>query len=179
MHEMARLSARERQQLIGDFVARVFAGVGPETPGASIATRMRQLPAELPDDPAPEQVDAWIELAGLVTDDSFRARVRLMAQAGRQAQPQDQPPALDYRAVQQAGQALADGVQPGSRAGQAVLDQLIPAAERPGLLAQLETFTDGRVERYWQLLAVLNQQPPFPPTVPAYQWLIAALRASG
>ena len=68
---------------------------------------------------------------------------------------------------------------PESAAGQAILDRLVPTAERPGLLTQLETFTDARVERYWQLLAVLNGQPPFPPAVPAYQWLIAALRAAG
>jgi hypothetical protein len=59
-----------------------------------------------------------------------------------------------------------------------VLDRLVPAAERPGTLTHLETFTDARVERYWQLLAILNHQPPFPPAVPAFEWLIAALRAS-
>jgi len=73
--------------------------------------------------------------------------------------------------------ALADGIAPGSPEGQAVLDRLVPAAERPGILAHLATFTDARVERYWQLLAVLNGQPPFPAAVPAFEWLIAALRA--
>jgi DNA-binding transcriptional MerR regulator len=85
---------------------------------------------------------------------------------------------LDYRAVlEHAGQALADGIAPGSPEGQSVLDRLVPAAERPVVLAQLETFTDARVERYWQLLGVLRGQPPFPPAVPAFEWLIAALRA--
>jgi hypothetical protein len=59
-----------------------------------------------------------------------------------------------------------------------VLDQLVPSAERSRVLAQLETFTDARVERYWQLLAILNGQPPFPPAVPTFEWLIAALRAN-
>jgi hypothetical protein len=105
-------------------------------------------------------------------------------QVGQQADPptgpQAGPPAsgLDYQAVlEHAGQALADGIAPGSPEGQSVLDRLIPAAERPGVLAQLETFTDARVERYWQLLGVLRGQPPFPPAVPAFEWLIAALRA--
>jgi DNA-binding transcriptional MerR regulator len=188
MHKLARLSAQERQQMIDDFVDGVFAGVDPQAPGAGIARRMRQLPAELPDDPTPEQVDAWVELAELIADPEFRQRARTMAVAGQQADqradprtgPQAGPPAsgLDYQAVlEHAGQALADGIAPGSPEGQSVLDRLIPAAERPGVLAQLETFTDARVERYWQLLGVLRGQPPFPPAVPAFEWLIAALRA--
>jgi DNA-binding transcriptional MerR regulator len=188
MHKLARLSAQERQQMIDDFVDGVFAGVDPQAPGAGIARRMRQLPAELPDDPTPEQVDAWVELAELIADPEFRQRARTMAVAGQQADqradprtgPQAAPSAsgLDYQAVlEHAGQALADGIAPGSPEGQSVLDRLIPAAERPGVLAQLETFTDARVERYWQLLGVLRGQPPFPPAVPAFEWLIAALRA--
>jgi len=35
---------------------------------------------ELPDDPSPEQVDAWVELAGLVQDPDFKASVRRMAE---------------------------------------------------------------------------------------------------
>jgi hypothetical protein len=34
-------------------------------------------------------------------------------------------------------------------------------------------------ERYWQLVGVINGRPPFPPRVPAFEWLIAALRAQG
>ena len=195
MHKLAQLSARERQQMIDDFVDRVFAGVDPQAPGADIARRMRQLP----DDPAPGQVDAWIELAELIADPDFRQRVATMAAAGQQAdrpadqqadQPADQQadqhtdrpadqPALDHQAVlEHAGRALADGIAPGTPEARAVLDHLVPAAERPRVLAQLETFTDARVERYWQLLGVLNGQPPFPPAVPAFEWLIAALRAA-
>jgi DNA-binding transcriptional MerR regulator len=184
MHKLARLSAQERQRMIDDFVDGVFAGVDPQAPGAGIAGRMRQLPAELPDDPTPEQVDAWVELAELIADPQFRQRARTMAEAGQQAGPQTGsqagPPASgpDYQAVlEHAGQALADGIAPGAPEGQSVLDRLVPAAERPGVLAQLETFTDARVERYWQLLGVLRGQPPFPPAVPAFEWLIAALRA--
>ena len=173
MHKLARLSAQERQQLIDDFVDGVFADADPDAPGAGIARRMRQLPAELPDDPTPAQVDAWVELAELIADPAFRHRVQTMAQPGEPAATA----APDYEAVQNlAGQALAGGVVPGSPEGQAVLDRLVPPAERAATLRQLETFTDARVERYWQLLGMLNGQPPFPPAVPAFEWLIAALR---
>jgi DNA-binding transcriptional MerR regulator len=175
MHKLARLSAQERQQMIDDFVDGVFANADPGNPGTAIAQRMRQLPAELPDDPTPEQVDAWVDLAELIADPDFRQQARTMAVAGQQADQQT----LDHHAVlEHAGQGLANGIAPGSPEGQSILDRLVPAAERPATLAQLETFTDARVERYWQLLAVLNGQPPFPPAVPAFEWLIAALRAS-
>ena len=75
--------------------------------------------------------------------------------------------------------------QPHRRAGpdDPILVRRGPGAARgtrPGrarLLEQLETFTDARVERYWQLLAIINGQPVPPSMVPGFEWLIAALRA--
>lgn len=182
MNELARLSAQERQQIIDEFVDATFAGVAPDDPAMNIARGMRTLPAELPDDPSPEQVDAWIELAGLVADEDFGRRAREMVLAGGTAQ---QPPeGIDYRVVTELlGRAAADSVDPASAAGRAILDQVVPPGtpgpERERLLAQLETFTDERVERYWQLVGVLNGRSPFAPRVPAFRWLIAALRAHG
>jgi DNA-binding transcriptional MerR regulator len=180
MHKLARLSARERQQIIDDFVDSTFANVDPQAPAMGIARNMRQLPAELPDDPAPEQVDAWVELAELAADTDFRQRVRSMAVAGPGEDHLE--PAPDYQTVMEhAGPALAQGIAPGSPEGQAVLDRVVgpdtPAARRARILRQLETFTDARVERYWQLLAIVNGQPPPPSVVPTFEWLIAALRA--
>lgn len=125
MNDLARLSAQERQQIIDEFVDAAFAGIGPDDPAMGIARGMRALPGSLPDDPSPEQVDAWLELAGLVADEGFRRRAREM------------------------------------------------------VLAQGETFTDERVERYWQLIGILNGRPPFTPRVPAFRWLLSALRAHG
>ena len=184
MHKLARLSAQERQRIIDDFVTEVFQGVDPGSPAMGVARGMRQMPAELPDDPAPEQVEAWIELGELVADESFRRRARDMALAGPQAGLPD-PQAgerLDHQLVAgHAGRALAAGIAPGSREGRAVLDQIVPngtpPAERARLAATLETFTDTRVERYWQLLAIINGWPQPPSVVPAFEWLIEALRA--
>ena len=210
MSKLSQLSARERQQIIDDFVDGVFGGTGqenPDAPAAGIARGMRQLPADLPDDPSPEQVSAWVELAELVADESFRQRARSMALAGQNAaapQAQGALPAQsgapaqgalaaqgeasgqaqpDYQeTIEHAGQAAAAGVDPASLAGQAVLGRIVapttPADQRTAILRQLETFTDARVERYWQLLAILNGQPVPPSVVPAFEWLIAALRAS-
>ena len=196
MHRLARLSAQERQQIIDAFVAEVFEGVDPETPGARIAQAMRQLPAELPGDPTPEQVDAWVELAELVSDSDFRVRARQMAVAGAQApapetqagthgrEPAaDQQPAYNPALIlQHAGGAVAAGIDPGSADAKAVVDRIVPpsmaADERIRLADKMETFTDRQVERYWQLIGVINGRPPFEPNVPAFEWLITALRAT-
>jgi hypothetical protein len=222
MSKLSQLSARERQQIIDAFVDGVFAGTGqenPDAPAAGIARGMRQLPADLPDDPSPEQVSAWVELAELVADESFRQRARSMALAGQNAAvsaARDQAPGQAeapgdgatpeqgrtpgdsgapgqdgasagtqpgyQETIEHAGQAVAAGVDPASSAGQAVLGRIVtpgtPAGQRAAILRQLETFTDARVERYWQLLAILNGQPVPPSVVPAFEWLIAALRAS-
>jgi DNA-binding transcriptional MerR regulator len=184
MHKLARLSAQERQRIVDDFVERAFAGLDAGAPGGRIAEAMRQMPAELPDDPSPEQVDAWVELAELVQDPDFQARVRQMAVAGARPEASPAPPAIDHNLVaEQAGQALAAGVAPESEDGKAVLDRIVPADASPGsrahLCETLQTFTDRRVERYWQLTGILNGCPPFTPTVSAFEWLIAALRAHG
>ncbi len=181
VHDLATLSARERQQLIDDFVARTFEGVPEDAPGAGIAAGMRTLPAELPEDPTPEQVGAWLELARLVADPAFAGRVRGMALAGAGATPEE-PDTLGAdagRMVSLGRRALADGVAPGSPEAEALVVEWLgeDAGDRERLADRLATFTDARVERYWQLLGVLNEWPPFEPSVPAVEWWIASLRA--
>jgi hypothetical protein len=51
------------------------------------------------------------------------------------------------------------------------------AEERARLADEVQTFTDRRVERYWELIGVLAGRPPFPAAVPMFEWFIAALRA--
>jgi DNA-binding transcriptional MerR regulator len=180
MNDLARLSATERQRIIDEFVDATFAGTDPAGPASGIAAAMRQLPGDLPADPSDEQVDAWLELAELVADPAFRQRVRQMAVGAAPADPQ---PGYDPQLVaQHAGPAMAAGVVPDSPEGAAVLDRIVdpalPHQDRIRLAESIERFTDRRVERYWQLMAVLNGRPSFPSVVPAFEWLIAALRAA-
>lgn len=181
MNELAQLSAQERQRMVDDFVDDVFTGVDPEAPGARIAQAMRTLPAELPEQPTAEQVDAWVELAELVRDQGFRERARQMATAGR---PGDDETGLQEsdlgRATEHAGAALAAGIAPESELALPVLQQVLGSGadevDRVALADRLDRYTDRRVERYWQLLGILNGWPPMPSQVPAFEWLIAALR---
>ncbi|RLK59399.1 MerR family transcriptional regulator [Actinokineospora cianjurensis] len=176
MHEMARLSAAERRRVVDEFVDRTFAGVDETAPGAGIATAMRRV--DLPDDPTDPQVDAWVELAGLVADEDFQHRVRQMAVIGAAgAPPVPHDPAL---VVDHAGPAEAAGIDPASPQGQEILARIAPGLsteDRSRLADTIETFSDRRVERYWQLLGILNGSAPFEPRVPAFEWFAAALRA--
>ncbi len=196
MHRLAHLSDEERRRIVDDFLDEVFDGLDID-PG--FAARMRAGRPELPDDPTPEQVDAWIELAELVRDEDFRRRIRQMSErhaADRAAggtQTGD-PAALQRVAAlvaERAGAALEAGIDPASDEARAIAGELAAAfAEAEGrgaesgspappaaLADRLATGTDARAERYWQLLAVINGRPPVPTTVPAWEWLIAALRA--
>ncbi|TCK21690.1 DNA-binding transcriptional MerR regulator [Pseudonocardia endophytica] len=183
MNDLARLSAAQRQQMIDDFVDDVFAGVDDDAPGAGIANGMKMLPAELPDDPTQAQVQAWVELAELVGDPAFKARCREMAVEGSKGDANRPPPYDACAMLEHAEPARATGVAPGSAEAEAVLGRIglgeLDASGRAGLAGTIETFSDRRVERYWELLGVLNGWPAreTPPSVPAMEWVAAALRA--
>jgi DNA-binding transcriptional MerR regulator len=183
MQKLAQTSVAERQRLIDDFVTRAFEGIAADAPGAHIANAMRWAahtpPAELPDDPNDAQVDAWLELAALVADPAFAARVRAMALAGAAAET---PQPVDMAAIREhVSAALAAGIASDSSAAAEVVEHVVhdmPKPARVQLRKQLETFNDVRVERYWQLLAALHDRPAFPAVAEACDWFIAALRAS-
>ena len=59
---------------------------------------------------------------------------------------------------------------------EAILAGTAGSGQRGTLLAQLEAGTDPRVERYWQLTAVITGREPFSSQAPL-KWLAAALRA--
>ncbi|WP_280434233.1 MerR family transcriptional regulator [Nocardia carnea] len=181
MHELATLSAAERQRIIDDFVDEAFAGIEPDAPGAHIADGMRSMPATLPDDPSPEQVDAWIELAELVRDQGFRDRCREMAVTGARAGDARVPEAdtaAGTAAMEAGTAALEAGIAPDSAPAADILAQALPdVVDRTALADQMATFTDRRVERYWSLLGIINGWPARPSMIPGAEWLIDALRA--
>jgi hypothetical protein len=119
IHDLARLGADERRNIVSEFVDDVFAGLDVDP---VIAARMRTVTPELPDEPTTEQIEAWIELAELVRDEDFRRRIRAMAQ--RSAQERAAAPAAGAAAGREsqarisaavgelAGAALADGIDP-------------------------------------------------------------------
>jgi DNA-binding transcriptional MerR regulator len=78
MNKLARMSAAERRLMIDEFLDDVFGGLHPSP---AQAPRWNAAP-NLPDDPSPEQVDAWVEIAELVSDPGFRQRIRQVMDLG-------------------------------------------------------------------------------------------------
>jgi hypothetical protein len=179
MAELGHLTAHERQLIVDEFVQQAFAGIDPGAPGARIAQGMRRLPDVAPDELGAEQAAAWAELTGLMADDSFRHRVRQMAVTG--AEGETRPEYDPAPVAEHAGAAVAAGVAPESARGKEIVDRIVapgtPGTERTRLADQIELFTDRRVERYWELMGVLNARPAFTSSSPAFEWFAAALRA--
>ncbi|PKV97310.1 hypothetical protein ATK30_8285 [Amycolatopsis echigonensis] len=109
MYELARLPARERQRLI------------------DIAEFMREMPPRLPDDPTSEQVDGWVELAELVSDDDFRRATRQMVLRGETDNRIEFGLNIRPTVLEHARPAAEQGIAPGSDAGHVILDRIVPA----------------------------------------------------
>ncbi|MCU7826688.1 MerR family transcriptional regulator [Kitasatospora sp. DSM 101779] len=189
MHKLATLSDAERRSLIDDFIDATFGGLDAN---ADFVEMLRSAGPELPDDPEPDQVDAWIELAELTRDGDFRAAVRRMAEYQAAERARGDATGLHHElteAVREAvGRSLAAGVAPESPEAAAVVDGLTAryarTFDRPDdselrhwLLDRLEIAGDPRTERYWHLLAVVNGWPVPPGLAPVFTWFTAALRA--
>ncbi|WP_460724304.1 helix-turn-helix domain-containing protein [Nocardia heshunensis] len=180
IHKLAQLSARERQQTIDGFVDRVFAGVEDEDT-LVIAEFMRELPTALPDEPSVEQVDAWLELAELVSDEGFDQALRHGITDNATDNRIEFGLTIRPLVIEHAGHAVAAGIAPESEQGRITLNRIVPTdlpgTEQISLVAWLDTVTDPRIERYWQLLSLLNGHTPEEPSLPAFQWFTDALIA--
>jgi DNA-binding transcriptional MerR regulator len=186
MKDLASMTDAERAALIDDFWDEVTAGLDINP---SFDAGMRSAKPVLPDDPSPEQLEAWLELAELVRDKDFRARIRAMGEAHSAARADgatmDEPYSelkdrwLNW--ISRATAAIEAGEEPSSPTGQALAQEVAAAFGKPPAetAAEIATGTDARAERYWQLMATINGWPQWPAQVPAAEWIAAALRAVG
>ncbi|MEU9210846.1 MerR family transcriptional regulator [Streptomyces sp. NPDC048415] len=179
MNKLARLSAAERKRIIDDFMEETFSGL--DTADPDIRTRLRFSFADLPEDPTPEQVDAWVELAELVQDRGFRARMRKMIEFNAADRGPDVAPGTSLwfmsRLVQLAGEARERGIDPASPAAEEVLDGLLGNADRAAVLERMESAGHAETARFRELSALLRGMGPLPAHREEFAWVVAALRA--
>ncbi|MFF4340076.1 MerR family transcriptional regulator [Kitasatospora sp. NPDC001540] len=191
MHRLLRLSAEERRRLIEEFLDDTF---GTADANPELVALLRTAVPDLPEDPSAEQVTAWVELAELTRDQDFRAAVRRMAAYQAEQRAEGDTTGLHHELTEQVRtvvtEALAAGTAPDSPAAATavaaltaryaeVFDRPDDAALRGWLLRRLDVAADPRVERYWRLLARINDWPDPPELAPVFGWFTAALRAAG
>ncbi|NIJ10094.1 DNA-binding transcriptional MerR regulator [Saccharomonospora amisosensis] len=192
MNKLASMSDEERRRLVDEFWDEVSEGLDVDS---EFYDRMRSAKPELPDDPTPRQLEAWIEFAELVRDPEFRGLTRRMSE--RQAE-RGQVATTDTAARAQqehwcewsdrAQAAVDQGLAADSPTGRELADEIAArsAAEgvadtprfRAELAGRIAEGADPRAERYWQLLAIINDWPAVPSRNEAARWIVAALRAT-
>jgi DNA-binding transcriptional MerR regulator len=185
LHRLAQLTARERTQLVDDFLDSVFTDDWATYPGVLVS-----MTPELPDDPSAEQVQAWVELAELCRDPGFRTSMRRLAR--QHAADNDVPglPRPDAVAVvrDEVAGALAAGTDPTEDEAEPVVAAVtgryarlhgLPddADLRRRLLERLILANDPRRDRYLDLLSVINGWSGGAAAAPAVDWFVRALRA--
>ncbi|MFD6391718.1 MerR family transcriptional regulator [Nocardia sp. NPDC060259] len=190
MHRLATLSAAERHRLIQDFVDDTF---GRYAANPAMVDLVRAAMPDLPDDPTPDQLAAWMELAELVEDNDFRDAVRRMAEYQARERAAGDTTGLHHDLTEavrtQVGAAVTADIAPGSAAAIPVLDALTARyastfdrpddpALRHWILERLEVADDPRVQRYWRLLGIVNGWPGQPDLTPVFTWFAQALRAA-
>ncbi|TWE14535.1 DNA-binding transcriptional MerR regulator [Prauserella muralis] len=193
MNRLASMPDEERKRLVDEFWHEVSEGLDVNS---EFYARMRSAKPELPDDPSPEQLEAWLEFAELVQDSDFRRLIRGMGE--EQARRRDAGEDTDARNraqqehwcgwIERAEDALGAGLEPASPQGRQLADDVVHVSLGEGdtdgpefrtrLAELIGSGADPRAERYWQLLAVINGWPPIPSRNAAAQWIVAAIRAS-
>ncbi|RPK49468.1 MerR family transcriptional regulator [Streptomyces sp. ADI93-02] len=189
MHRLTQLSGEERRRLIDDFMDGTFGTVDADPAAMAM---VRAATPDLPDDPTGEQVAAWVELAELVGDEDFRARMRRTALRQAAGRPLDiereAGEELMGFARQKVAEAREAGIDPLSSRAAPVIDDLVhrfaeALARTPGgefrhwLAQRFEEAHDPVVDRYWRLVWIVNGWQVVPNLIPVYPWLTQALRS--
>ncbi|MFH9007678.1 MerR family transcriptional regulator [Streptomyces afghaniensis] len=179
VNRLARLSAAERRRIVEEFVDEVFHGL--DTADPVIRERMRNTAADLPEEPTPEQVDAWLELAEMLQDPDFRAEMRKVAEFNAADRGHDTPAGASLwfsrRLVQLGARARERGIAPDSAEAAEVLRELLGDADPAAVLDRLRSHATNRVARYRELLTVVKGSGPEAAYREEFAWVVAALEA--
>ncbi|MFJ6076457.1 MerR family transcriptional regulator [Streptomyces sp. NPDC093065] len=192
MHRLTRLTADERRRMVADFVTGL--GAGTQRARSAAAVVRTALP-ELPDEPSDAQLAAWVELAELIADDDFRARVvdAAFPPADEDALPGVAPGQAAELVPFVRGavaEARAAGVDPEDARAVPVVDavagRFATVLGRPDgpelrewMAGRFEAGHDPLVERYWRLVWTVNDWQVVPGHLPFQPWMVRALRRPG
>ncbi|MDU8994385.1 MerR family transcriptional regulator [Streptomyces mirabilis] len=179
MNKLARLSAAERKRITEEFVEELFHGLDSVDP--AIQERMRSTAVDLPQDPTPEQVDAWVELAEMVQDPEFRAQMREVVEFN--AADRDHAAAagrsvwFPMRLLRLGTEARARGIAPESPEAAALLREVLGDGDPAAVLERMESASNDRLARYRELLSTVKGAGTPSAHRAEFGWVVAALRA--
>jgi hypothetical protein len=193
MNRIAQATNDERRRAMTEFLDSIFDfGSGPVD--NDFTKMLRSVSPDLPDDPTDEQLDAWVELAELMRDESFRQKLREMGSWMRTGKTPDEVMPTDPETARELSELafgriepLVDaGVAPTDPAAAPVVDEIVAAyatasgrepdaAYRQELAVAARRGYEPRAERYWQLLAVINGWPAVPSRMHLWGWFAEAL----
>jgi DNA-binding transcriptional MerR regulator len=169
LFSVTTLSNAERKAAIEQFYAQVAEGI-PIHPDWQQKMVEASAP-DLPDDPSPEQIEAWIELHGIITDPTFIETARANArQVWTKEFDHEAYAAASNAVMTKARAALERGLSPSSdEAGEIVREWLVGTAagmkRQPDAAFWREWCArakrhDPRASRYWELVAILRGSGP-------------------
>lgn len=142
---------------------------------------------DLPEEMNEVQLEAWLELAELVSDESFTDILTRQRESYERA-TKGKPGNVDFQPIfDKIVKAIKAGRTPKDKTGQQLVELWIKANAKlmrrkvnPGfakwLLEYYEKNSDPRMERYWQLIAVLKNWSGTSPQAEAVKWLLEGLR---
>jgi DNA-binding transcriptional MerR regulator len=182
---VTRLSNEERKAVIERFYAQVAKGIPIDQEW--LRSMIEASAPKLPDDPTPAQLDAWIELAEIVSDPKFIESLRANAQ-------EVWKPGFDLGALRGLNSEILElakglrgrGVSPESDQARPLVETylagLASIAARPvddpkfraGVLQRFAR-QDPRASRYWELVAILKGQHEMSADAEEWRWIVAAM----
>src|SRR5262245_53591371 len=185
LFKVTTLSYTERKAAIERFYAQVAEGI-PIHPDWHRKMVEASAP-ELPDDPSPEQIEAWIELHGIITDPGFIEAARANARdAWTKEFDHDAYSVASNAVMTKARAALDRGLSPSSdEAGEIVREWLAGTADsmrrEPDTVFWRECRErakrhDPRASRYWELVAILRGSEGVQRQTEAWAWVVEATR---
>ncbi len=186
---LALLSAHEREAFVGRHLEKTVDGIPLDPAWKEWFWKGAVL--ELPEHLTDEQLEAWVELAELVSDEGFAEAVEKQARPFWESVDGDFDLAAWHEsggeAMREAISAVREGRSPRGKREQAVVERYLEACaqamNRAGdeelagwLLSHYEATVAPRPERYWRLIGILKGRPEQPPHGEAYRWLVEGLR---
>lgn len=165
---VTRLSHEERKGLIERFYQRVADGIPIDKQW--MREKIAASAPRLPDDPSPEQLDAWVELSEIIADPSFIDSMRASAkEVWTRGLDLERLQRVNMETTAAAHAARTSGATPESSEAKTIVEHYLAGlADLAGQSAADPKFRAGvrqrfdrqdpRATRYWELVGILNGQ---------------------